>query len=176
MQPIDQTASRYDRLTIALHWLVAFLVVEQWIGAQVIDFFPRGAPRVDARSVHIAGGVLLGVLLLIRVLWRGTGGRRLPASDVGIRHTLAVAIHGALYLLVAAMIGVGLALTLARGDSIFNLFTLPRFATNDLADTIQEVHATIGYLILGTAGLHALAALVHHYILKDGVLRRMLPR
>ena len=59
MQPVNTSATRYDITTIIFHWATAILVVEQWLGAQIIDWFPRGAPRVDARSVHITGGVLL---------------------------------------------------------------------------------------------------------------------
>ena len=57
MQPTDATATRYDRATIAIHWLMALLVVCQFLGAQVIDDFPKGPLRVDARSVHLVGGV-----------------------------------------------------------------------------------------------------------------------
>ncbi len=169
------TVKRYDSLTVTLHWLVAVLVIGQWIGAQLIDEFPKGAPRVDARSIHIVGGVLVGLLLLVRIVWRATSGRRLPASDQGLLHAAAKLTHWGLYVLIAAMVAVGLALAWARGDSLFNLVTIPSFAPGDKAfrDQIQDIHATIGYLILGLAGLHAAAALVHHFIWKDGLIRRM---
>ena len=51
MQPVTPTSRWYDPTTIAFHWLTAFLVAEQWLGAQTIDWFPSGTPRIDARSV-----------------------------------------------------------------------------------------------------------------------------
>ena len=166
----------YDLRTILLHWVTAVLVAEQWIGAQLIDYFPRGPLRIDARSVHILLGVLLGAVLVIRIAWRSTEGRRLPNADSGMLGLLAKLTHRGLYALVASMIAVGIFLAWCRGDSLFNLVTLPHFspASRDLADSVQEIHAFIGYLILALVGLHAAAALLHHYFWKDGVLLRML--
>jgi cytochrome b561 len=61
--------------------------------------------------------------------------------------------------------------TWARGDSIFNLFTLPAFdpSNHALADQVQEVHATIGWIIIVVVGLHA-AALFHRLVWHEGVL------
>ncbi len=86
MQPVSPAAMRYDTETIAFHWLTALLVAGQWLGAQVIDWFPRGPLRVDARSVHIIGGAMLAALLLARIAWRATQGRRQPGEyDDGAR-------------------------------------------------------------------------------------------
>ena len=177
MQPVDPNARFYDGLTRFFHWATAFLVVEQWLGAQIIDWFPSGGPRVDARSVHIAGGVLLALLLVARILWRLTGGRRLPLADHGVLNVLAQATHWGLYALLAAMVAVGAFLTWTRGANMFNLFHIPRFSPGDqsLVNLTQDLHATIGYVILALAGLHAAAALVHRYVWHDGVLARMLP-
>ena len=170
-------APRYDRATRVFHWLTAILVACQWLGAQTIDWFPRGALRVDARSVHITVGALLAVLLIARLVWRATNGRQLPAADRGVLHVIAKATHWSLYALLLAMVSVGLFLTWTRGDTIFNLFTLPAFdpGNRHLVDQTQDIHATIGWIIVGLAGLHAAAALVHQYLWRDGLLTRMLP-
>jgi cytochrome b561 len=177
-QPIEPDAERYDRITILFHWTIAILVVVQWLGAQVIDWFPSGPLRIDARSVHITLGVTVTALLAARLAWRATGGRRLPPAGQGVLEIAARATHWALYLLLIAMVSVGLFLTWTRGDSLFNLFNLPAYSPGDksLARQVQELHATIGWLILAVAGLHAAAALVHRFVWRDGVLERMLPR
>jgi cytochrome b561 len=174
MQPVPQ---RYDRTTIVLHWLIALLVAGQWLGAQTIDWFSKGALRVDARSMHITGGLTLAVLLVASLVWRLTKGRHLPAADPGPLHVLAKATHWGLYALLLAMIAVGVFLVWARGDSWFNLFRVPAYrpGDHDFADQVQDIHATIGWMILGLAGFHAAAALIHHYVWRDGVLRRMWP-
>jgi cytochrome b561 len=176
MQPVSPVATRYDNATIVFHWVTAILVATQWLGAQTIDWFPRGAPRVDARSLHITCGVVLAVVLLGRIVWRLTAGRRLPLADGGVLGVAAKATHWGLYALLVAMVLAGMALTWTRGDSIFNLFSIPAFDPGNkaLPDNVQEVHATIGWIIVAVAGLHASAALFHRYVWHDGVLGRML--
>lgn len=178
MQSVSLTDTRYDATTIAFHWLTALLVVGQWLGAQVIDWFPRGPLRVDARSLHITVGALLAALLVTRVMWRTTRGRRLPLADGPALSVVAKGTHWALYGLLALMVTLGLLLTWVRGDSLFNLVAIPRLglADQDTAERLQGWHNAVGYLILSLAGLHAAAALVHRYAWRDGVLERMLPR
>jgi len=178
MQPISPIRKHYDRATIFFHWATALLVAGQWLGAQVIDWFPSGPLRVDARSVHITGGVILAALLFARIVWRGTGGRRLPLADRGILNVAAKATHWGLYALLAAMVLVGLFLVWARGDSIFNIFTIPAFdpANKNIPKQTGEIHETIAWIILGLAGVHAAAALFHRIVWKDGVLERMVWR
>jgi cytochrome b561 len=177
MQPVRVDNPRYDTTTIVLHWTTACLVLAQWLGAQIIDWFPSGPMRVDVRSVHTTGGVLLGMLLVGRIVWRMTKGRRLPVIGSGFLPITANLTHIGLYILVGLMVVAGIALAWARGDSIFNLFSIPAYDPGNraLADQIQDVHATIGWLILALAGLHASAALTHRYIWHDRVLSRMLP-
>ena len=64
-----------------------------------------------------------------------------------------------------------------RGDSIFGLFSVPSIAPGDraLRRLVGGWHETAANLVLILAGLHAAAALFHHWALRDGVLRRMLP-
>ena len=64
----------------------------------------------------------------------------------------------------------------ARGDQFFDWFTIPKLVPGvaELKKTIEELHGSFANFLLLLAGLHALAALVHHYVLRDGVLRRML--
>ena len=154
-------------------------MIAQWIGAQTIDLFPRLPERINARSVHITVGVALAVLLVASVLWRMTpmGGACRPLRP-GLAGVLANGVHGCLHVLLAAMLLSGLLLVWARGDSLFNLVRVPAFAPNDreFRKLIEEIHETTGWLILSQAGLHALAALVHHYVLRDGVLARMAMR
>ena len=89
---------------------------------------------------------------------------------------IAKATHWGLYALLVAMLLVGMALAWTRGDSLFNLFTIPAFdpGNHALPHQVQEVHATIGWIIVAVAGLHASAALFHRYVWRDGVLDRML--
>lgn len=175
--PPMTAAARYDLATISFHWTIAVLVVIQWGLAQIIDLFPRGLPRIEARSVHIGLGIVLGILLVARLLWRATRGRALPPAESGVLQILAKSVHRALYALLIAVVLVGIFLVYVRGDSFFGLFTVPAFDPGNkaLRHNVAELHETIANIILVLAGLHAVASLIHHYVWRDGVLRRMLP-
>ncbi len=174
---IDIGPGRYDSVTLCLHWLTAALVVEQWVGAQVIDDFASGGPRIAARSVHISLGLILGLVLIARILWRATRGRKLPPADQGFLQVIAKAAHWLLYALLVAIIPVGIFLVWVQGDSYFGLFSVPAFDAGNkiLRHNVAEAHGLLANAILIVAGLHALAALVHHFVWHDNVLRRMLP-
>jgi cytochrome b561 len=169
------TPIRYDRTSILLHWVTATLVVLLWLIAHFIDDFPRGPARISARSVHILLGVILLSIVLVRMVWRTRWGHRLPLANPGPVGYLAKTVHYALYALLLAVLLLGIANVWVRGDSFFGLFTVPKFSSDqELKHTVGDLHETVANIVLIVAGLHALAALVHHYYVRDGVLRRML--
>jgi cytochrome b561 len=180
METVAETraaAVSYDRRTIQLHWATAVLVGLLWVIAQIVDLFPKGAPKIAVRSVHIVVGVLLGVILLTRIVWRTRSGRRLPPANAGAAGYLARIVHWALYAALASVILLGISNAWARGDSIFSLFHIPKLypANPQLKPTVEYLHKTLANSLMILAIAHALAAIVHHFILRDGVLRRMLP-
>ncbi|HWF98821.1 MAG TPA: cytochrome b/b6 domain-containing protein [Steroidobacteraceae bacterium] len=170
-------ATRYDGFSILLHWLTAALVIILWTLGQTIDWFPKGAPKIDARSTHIALGATLGIVLMVRLLWRASGGRKLSPADPGWLGVIARRVHCGLYFLLAATVALGILNAWQRGDVLFNVYTIPRLVPGDLAlkKTLEAVHADCADIVVIVAGLHAAAALAHHYLLRDRVLRRMLP-
>ena len=170
------TPIRYDRTSILLHWVTAALVVLLWLIAHWIDDFPRGTPRITARSVHILLGVTLLGVVLVRMVWRLRWGHRLPVANPGPAGYLAKTVHYALYALLLAVLLLGVANVWVRGDSFFGLFTVPKFSPDPkLKESVENLHETVANIVLIVAGLHALAALAHHYFMRDGVLKRMLP-
>lgn len=172
-----EPAARYDGVSILLHWLSAALVATLWALGQTIDFFPKGAPKIDARSVHITLGATLAVVLIARILWRASAGRRLPLAYPGWLGAAARVVHYGLYLLVGVTVTLGIFNAWQRGDVLFNVYTIPQLIPGDLSlkRTIANLHGDFADIVLIIAGLHAAAALAHHYLLRDGVLRRMLP-
>jgi cytochrome b561 len=178
--PTRHAATRdlqYDSVTIALHWATAGLVGVLWAIGQTIDFAPNGALRVDYRSLHMLLGVTLAGVFVARVVWRLRRGRSLPGAGGALMELVARLTHWVLYLLIAAALVLGLANVWVRGDVIFNLFAVPAFDPTNKAfrALIGGWHALAANAILIVAGVHAAAALFHHFVLRDGVLRRMLP-
>jgi cytochrome b561 len=176
-QPVAARGLRHDPVTIALHWVTAALVVALWTIGQTVDVFPNGPLRIDYRSVHILLGVILAVVVLGRLAWRLARRAELPPIDDGLLLVIARVTHWALYALLVVTVGLGGPYAWARGDSIFNVFTIPQMVPGDraLAHQIGDWHALAANALLIVAGVHAAAALFHHYILRDETLRRMLP-
>ena len=175
--PTAATELKYDGFSMMLHWLTAGLVAVLWTLGQLMDEFTKGAPRHAALSVHMLLGLLVGAVVLVRIVWRSAGGRRLPSADEGWLDLLAKAAHYGLYVLLVLTVAFGVARAWVHGLSVFDWFTFsrPAFATRSVVRTVSELHSDLADLLVIVAGLHAAAALMHHYVKRDSVLRRMLP-
>jgi cytochrome b561 len=170
-------AERYDTMTVALHWATVMLVGLLWTIGQTIDFAPSGPLRIDYRSLHMVLGITLACVFITRVWWRSRGGLALPGVDNMLMRVVAWLMHRLLYLIILTTVVLGITNVWVRGDSVFNLFKVPAFDPGDraLRDSIGDWHALAANTLVIVAGLHAAVALFHHFILRDGVLRRMLP-
>ncbi len=168
---------RYDRVTIAFHWLTALLVIVLFGTSLAWNYGPRSMHSLEL--VHVSLGIALAAVLIGRLLWRLIAGRRLP--DVAHRaiSLLSKAVHGLLYVLLAAQVGLGFGLRWLQGEefSFFGLFSIPGLLQSNrtLSHNIETLHNLTAWALIIVAGGHAAAALYHRYVLKDGVLGRMLP-
>ncbi|RON52373.1 cytochrome b [Pseudomonas frederiksbergensis] len=172
--------TRYDRLTMSLHWLTAALVIFLFASSQIWDQLAKGTPlRKGLQSVHISCGILLAVIVIGRLLWRLSRGRRLPPANQGMMNIAAKTAHLALYLLLLGQIVLGFLFRWAQAEpfNFFGLFDVPTLMTFDksMKSVFGGLHENVAWAIVILAGLHAVMALVHHYGLRDGTLRRMLP-
>jgi cytochrome b561 len=168
---------RYDRRTMLFHWVTAVIVPVLWIIAQLIDDFPRGAPRVYARSTHILLGLALAIILAARILWRGRAADAAKPVRSGFLDQAASYGHVLLYALAILAVLSGMANAWFRGDSFFDLFVLrsPINGNKDLRQLISAIHSYATNTLLIVAVAHAALALFHFYVLRDQVLARMLP-
>ena len=172
---MTDVAVRYDRTTIALHWATAALVAILWISGQTADWFPRGPAKAAYWSTHVVLGLALATVFAWRIAWRSSAGRALPAADDGPRDVLAKATHYGLYLLLAAVLALGVTNAFVRGYPIYGLFHLPQLGDYGWRRPITQWHGLAANVVLALAGLHASAALFHHYVLRDGLIARMTP-
>jgi cytochrome b561 len=163
----------YDRRTIILHWLVGGTIAFMWLLARLNMLLPKGPLRLSLWSIHLLVGICLAGLIAARIGWRLTRGDRLPAPEHGLRHRVAVAIHYTLYLLMLTVVLLGLAHI--SGFTLFGVIKLPTFWAKPVNHAIGEWHGLVANIIAAVAVVHALAALYHHYIVRDGILRRMAP-
>ena len=169
----------YDGVAISLHWLTAFLVVANFALAQTWDWFAKPT-RGLMEDTHMSFGVLLTAVVLARIVWRLIPGHQLPSLEAGWMRLASKATHYVLYMLLVAEAGLGFAFRWGAGRPMqfFGAGIPPLIGemARPLRRELREFHEWIGWAIIVLALLHALAALYHHYALKDRVLQRMLPR
>jgi len=180
MQSSENNLSSYDPVTIVFHWLTAVLVVLLFGSAWIWNNTPRDWHwHQPLEAGHVSFGILFAAVLIGRVAWRWLGGRRLAVAAKGRAGWASRAVHLALYLLLAlqAVLGFGLRWLQGEAFSFFGLFSIPDPLTPDraLAQSFEGLHNYVGWAIVIVAGGHAVAALIHHYGARDGVLRRMIP-
>jgi cytochrome b561 len=177
----QRSGARYGPVAQAFHWVTAILVLVAFI------YGPGGSEeRVYSsagdfdRQLHETLGMCVFALVLMRLLWRMVDTRPDPPQVSRWMGIAAKALHWALYLLLFALPLTAIAgawlegrpLTLLAGVEIPPLVGL----SHDTGAGIATLHTWLGDAILWVAGFHALAALYHHIVLKDGVLASMLPR
>ncbi len=178
--PAFSWPSRYGVVEQSFHWLTLLLVVAAYllsVGGSEARLY-SDALDFQRRMHETAGVTVLGVTLL-RLVWRTIDNQpKSPPMPLWMEISGQL-MHWTLYLLLlavplTAIIGVWLAghpLTLVSANNI-GPWLAP---AHDLGATIIEIHTWAGDAILWLVGLHAGAALFHHFILRDTVLTSMLP-
>lgn len=177
---MKNTVDRYGSLSIAMHWLMLVLLVAVYSAILLREIYPRGSdPRDALKMWHFMLGLSVFALVFLRIALRffGTTPRIVPEPPHW-QHLLGTGMHLALYLFLIAMPLLGWLTLSAEGKPIpFFGLELPAIWPQDkeFADTVNDLHETIGEIGYYLVGLHAAAALFHHYIVRDNTLRRMLP-
>ncbi|MDB5947198.1 MAG: cytochrome [Ramlibacter sp.] len=176
------TASRthYGPVAQALHWATAILVLVAFLyGPGGSEERVYSVARDADRQLHETLGMAVFVLTLLRVLWRVADTRPEPAQVSRWMGLAARVLQGVLYLLLFAVPLTAIAGAWLEGHPVTLLaglqFAPPVAEAHDTGALLAGIHGWLGDAILWLAGLHALAALGHHFILRDGVLRSMLP-
>jgi cytochrome b561 len=176
---LRNTTAQWGSVAQFLHWLIVVLIVIQVALALAAEEM-HGVAKLATLARHKSVGITILMLAVIRVLWRLSGPTPpLPSTLKPYERFLAHFTHIALYVLIFAMPLSGWIMTSARGfpASWFSLFQLPDLVAKNrpLYEAMQETHEALAWTLGAVATLHALAALKHHFVLKDNILRRMLP-
>lgn len=171
---------RYRAPARILHWTVAALMLVVWPVGFIISFvYEIEWAKTLGYAVHENLALVIWVLVLIRLAWRWmVPPPPLPNSMPKIQQLAAHAVHAGLYLFLFLMPIVGFVATNAWGFplDLFGLVTLPDPIGNNeaAAKVLSWIHKYSAYALLGLIAVHVGAALMHHFVLKDGTLRRML--
>jgi len=172
------TQTQYGWISIALHWLMALAIVAMFaLGVWMVGLDYTHPWYHRAPALHKSAGILLFALLICRLLWRWL--QPVPTA-IGRPWEVRVApiVHRLHYVLLFALMTTGYLIPTAQGAGIevFDLFTLPALLNLDRAqaDLVGRLHRWLAWAVIALAGLHALAALKHHFINRDATLARML--
>ncbi len=169
--------SRYNGVAIALHWLLALLIVGTFSVGFYMSDLPFSPMRLKLYNWHKWAGVTILALSALRLLWRLT---HRPPADPPMPRWQRLAAHGAHWALYALFFLVplaGWAYSSAAGFPVvvFGVLPLPDFVSPDraLAAVLKERHAMLAFALAAVVVLHVAAALKHHFIDRDGLMGRM---
>ena len=178
MKITDSTG--YTALAKVFHWLTVLLIVLQcavgWIMPDVDELStPEGLV-----SWHLSIGVLIAALVVVRMIWRFINQPPQALTQLpSVLQRAAGLMHWSLYLLLLIVPVLGWINAVERGWSVtfFGLYQLPDILPQEspLWTDIGDLHIASMWVLVVLIGLHALAALYHHVVLKDDTLKRMLP-
>jgi len=168
----------YGLVSVLLHWIMAVLVIGLFaLGKYMVDLDYYHPWYQKAPDLHRSLGVITGLLLLFRFVWRWTN----PQPEIFGRpweRQAALWVHRLFYALMAAIVVSGYLITTADGQavSVFGWFEIPAtiYGIDNQEDVAGVVHEWLANGLIALAVLHSLAALKHHFIDRDPTLRRML--
>lgn len=172
--------AHYDPVMRAVHWTTLVLVSATFVAVWVADPALVGPYVRQVVQVHRSLGLTVAALTIFRLGWRlRTRIPDLPSDLPAVQKLVARTTEGLIYLLLLAQPLVGLLYTNASGVRVdlFFLGHLPPLIGRDRPLSVQlgAIHSFLGYALLILIGLHAAAALFHHFIRRDDVLKAMLP-
>lgn len=173
----------YGKISKLLHWLIFLAVIIQlysvfWVNWILPPHSPSAEFYID--RIHKPVGALVLMLVLFSLLWKINHPRpSFPLHMKAWEILSARLVHALLYIGLLIMPITGLIMSTAAGypPNFFGFYQFPSFLEkNDaLAKLFFTFHKTVAFIVIGLVALHVLAALKHHLIDKDNVLKRMLP-
>jgi cytochrome b561 len=185
---LKNTAARYGGITQALHWLIVMLIIAQYVLAELADDAGHDKAAHPAAALqqlallarHKSIGLTIFALAVVRLIWRWySPPPPLPGTMPRWQVIVAKLTHFAFYALLLLLPMSGLVMSAAANYpvSYFGWFTIPNVVAPDdaLKDVMKERHEMLFDTLVVVAVVHVVAALKHHFIDRDDVLRRMLP-
>ncbi len=179
MMSIGNTGQRWGLVAQGFHWLMFLLIVGAWFTVETREDFPKGSAERDAwMLLHKSLGISIFFLVWFRI---GVRFAQVTPVAIGVawQQRAAKLIHLGLYAVMIAMPITGMLTSQFVGKPVswFGVFELPMLVSEskDLGEVLKEVHETGFVALLVLLAAHVGAALYHHFILKDNVLKRMLP-
>lgn len=168
----------YNAITRLVHWLTALLVLATFIlGPEDLDEAENLGSDWSVQ-VHETLGLIVFGLSVFRIVWMLFGQPRLHIPMSKIMSISAKMIQAVLYFLLLAVPLTAVFGVWLNGDEL-NLVAnttiiAPFVAMENAGELLLDLHPVLADSLMWLAGAHAAAALFHHYVLKDNVLKSMM--
>ena len=177
---MNPSLQRYTGVAIALHWLIAAAILGTFLLGQYMTNLQLSPAKLKLYSYHTWIGVTIFLLVLARIAWRlAHRPPPPPASMPAWQHSAASIAHFFLYALTLAIPVSGWLMSSASGFQVVYLGVIPipdlLAKSKDAAQELKQLHETLNWLMVLVVAMHVAAALKHHLMDRDDVLRRMLP-
>jgi cytochrome b561 len=176
----------YKPLARALHWIMAILILAQIVFGKIMVFdgpepnlWATLTDKFGLYDLHKLLGVTLFGLVLLRLVNRII--RDVPPEDPNLepwQRAAATLVHAWIYLLLIVVPLLGwIGISLYPALTLFDMFNLPALTgpNRAVSESVLIAHAFGAYMLIALIFAHIGAALLHHFVLRDGTLRRMLP-
>ena len=177
---MNPSLQRYTGVAIALHWLIAAAILGTFLLGQYMTNLQLSPAKLKLYSYHKWIGVTIFLLVLVRIAWRLAHRPPLPpVSMPAWQHSAASIAHFFLYALTLAIPVSGWLMSSASGFQVVYLGVVPipdlLAKSRDAAEQLKHLHEALNWLMVLVVAMHVAAALKHHLMDRDDVLRRMLP-
>jgi cytochrome b561 len=178
---LQQPTGRYTTVAVLLHWLIALCIFGQIGFGWYLETIPRGTPlRGPYVNLHKSTGLILGLLIVVRILWRLA--HRAPQFPSFVATWERMASKVTQFALYTCMLLMPLSGYIASnyskyGVKLFNSITLPPWGANDpkIYAALNTTHVITSYLLVALIVFHLLGA-IRHALRRDGIVARMWTR
>jgi len=174
---LNNTKNAYGTISKCFHWVIALMIIAMLIIGCSLGFTHKATFQA-LMHYHQSLGVTILILMVLRLIWRLCAtSPTYPNSMTPFEVTLAHAMAWLFYVLIFTIIVAGILMTAFHGYAIkfwgWNIH-LPITPSKNMNHIFNTIHIYTAWIILACVIIHVLAALYHHFIRKDDVLKRMI--
>ncbi len=174
---IRNTHDSYGIISQILHWVIGFFIIILLSVGFYIESLPNSPEKSNILSIHKATGVLVLMLVFVRIIWRLSNIQpSIPNSNILLAKLANINIFFLYFLMVAMPIsGITSSLMSGHDISFYGIFSIKAVGSySTIAEYAGFAHGIMAFIFVTLITLHIIAALYHHFILKDNILRRMI--
>ncbi len=176
---LKDSRSGYGLVSILIHWISALLILFLFgLGTYMVDLSYYDDWYHKGPELHVSLGLVVLLLMLVRIVWRIANPTLVELTAKRAQNLAAKLVKIGLYLFIFVVLISGYLITTAEGQpaSMFNLLKFPVLIELEAGnvDLAGELHEYFAWGIIALVVLHVLGALMHHFVMRDKTLVRMI--